>query len=133
MKQFELRWRIGTKEQLAYKLIKYTGHRHSDIVRLGRQHEKDGWLIFTQHKGRAVNPQHRNYLVSNGPFAGKQRGYYQSFTEKEFGNVFRDADRAASLDGISAHGLRKAFAAQQAEQESSISEIAATVVTGSPP
>ena len=29
------------------------------------------------------------------------------------------------LDGISPHGLRKAFAAQQAEQESSTSEIAA--------
>ena len=56
-----------------------------------------------------------NYLVTNGPYAGKQRGYYQPFTGKEFGNVFRDAVRAASLDGISAHGLQKAFAAQQAE------------------
>ena len=31
----------------------------------------------------------------------------------------------AGLDGISPHGLRTAFAAQQAEQESSTSEIAA--------
>ena len=89
---------------------------------LGRQHEKDGWLIFTQHKGRNVNRQHLNYLVTNGPYAGKQRGYYQPF---EFGKVLREAVRAASLDGVSAHGLRKAFSAQKAEQENSTSEIAA--------
>ncbi len=58
MEQFEQYWPVGTKERLAYELIKHTGQRRSDIVRLGRQHEKDGWLIFTQHKGRNVNPQH---------------------------------------------------------------------------
>ena len=66
-----------------------------------------------------------HYLVTDGPYAGKQRGYKQPFTADGFGNFFRDAVRAAGLDGISAHGLRKAFAAQQAEQESSTSEIAA--------
>ena len=145
MEQFEQRWPVGTKERLAYELIKHTGQRRSDIVRLGRQHEKDGWLIFTQHKGRNVNPQHMripifpelrevidasetgdlHYLVTDGPYAGTQRGYKQPFTADGFGNFFRDAVRAAGLDGISPHGLRKAFAAQQAEQESSTSEIAA--------
>ena len=90
MEQFELRWRIGTKERLACKLIKHTGQRRSDIVRLGRQHEKDGWLIFTKYKGRNVNPQHMRittfpklrevidasetgdltYLGTDGPYAG---------------------------------------------------------------
>ena len=32
-------------------------------MRLGRQHEKDGWLIFTQYKGRNVNPQHMRILI----------------------------------------------------------------------
>ena len=66
-----------------------------------------------------------NYLVTNGPFAGKQRGYYQPFTGKEFGNVFRDAVRAASLDGISAHGLRKSAAQRLALKSHSTNEIAA--------
>ncbi len=65
------------------------------------------------------------YLFTDGPYTGKQRGYNQPFTAKGFGNFFRASVRAAGLDEISAHGLRKAFAAQQAEQESSTSEIAA--------
>ena len=50
-----------------------------------------------------------------------------------FGNFFLDAVRAAGLDGISPHGLRKAFVAQQAEQESSTSEIAANWWVGKCP
>ena len=58
MKQFEQRRSIGIKKRLAYELIKNIGRRHLDIVRLGRQHEQDGGLIFTQHNARHDNPQH---------------------------------------------------------------------------
>ena len=66
-----------------------------------------------------------HYLVTEGLYAGKQREYNQPFTADGFGNLFRDAVRAERLDGISSRGLRKAFAAQPAEQVSSTSEIAA--------
>ena len=110
MEQFEQHWPVGTKEQLAYELIKHTGQRRSDIVRLGRQHEKDGWLIFTQHKGASTSihsicripifPELREVIDASEtgdlhllagdrwPYAGKQRGYKQPFTADGFGNFF---------------------------------------------
>ena len=57
-----------------------------------------------------------HYLLTDGLYAGKQRGYKQPFTADGFGNFFRDAVRAAGLDGISPHGLRKAFARNKANK-----------------
>lgn len=40
----------GTRAHLALSLLLLTGLRHSDGVRMGRQHIKDGWLSITQQK-----------------------------------------------------------------------------------
>jgi len=45
--QFEAKHPIGSKARRAFALLLYTGQRRSDIVRLGQQHVKDGWLRFT--------------------------------------------------------------------------------------
>ncbi len=50
VRQFEEHHPIGTKPRLALALLLYTGQRRSDIVKLGRQHERDGWLYFRQQK-----------------------------------------------------------------------------------
>jgi integrase len=42
--KFVAYWPIGSKPRLALALLLYTGQRRSDIVRLGRQHEKHGDL-----------------------------------------------------------------------------------------
>ena len=42
--QFEARHPIGTKPRLALALLLYTGQRRSDVVRMGRQHIRDGAL-----------------------------------------------------------------------------------------
>jgi integrase len=47
------------------------------------------------------------------------------YTRESFGNWFGDAVRAAGLSGISLHGLRKRFAADQAESQSTTKEIMA--------
>ena len=54
--RFEDRHPIGTKARLALALLLYTGQRRSDLVRFGRQHVRDGWLKFTQHKNRNRSP-----------------------------------------------------------------------------
>jgi integrase len=42
IEQFEARHPVGTKARLALALLIYTGQRRSDIVRLGRQHVRNG-------------------------------------------------------------------------------------------
>ena len=53
-----------------------------------------------------------HYLVTDGPYAGKQRGYKQPFTADGFGNFFWDAVRAAGprrdIPAWFAKGLRSA-------------------------
>src|SRR5215813_10305898 len=48
--QFESRHPIGSKARLALALLLYTGQRRGDVVRFGKQHCKNGKLIFTQEK-----------------------------------------------------------------------------------
>ena len=50
VEQFEACWPIGSKPRLAMALLLYTGQRRSDVVRLGRQHERDGVLYYRQLK-----------------------------------------------------------------------------------
>ena len=55
MMRFEEAYPLGTRERLAYALLLYSGQRSADIVRLGRQHLKDGWLTITAGKtGKAA-------------------------------------------------------------------------------
>jgi integrase len=46
VEQFIARWRLGTSAHLALSILLYTGARRSDVVMLGRQHVRDGWLVF---------------------------------------------------------------------------------------
>jgi integrase len=40
--QFEAVYSIGTRARLAFALLLYTGQRRGDVIRLGRQHVRDG-------------------------------------------------------------------------------------------
>src|SRR5262249_27709123 len=48
--QFEAHHAIGTKPRLAFALLLYTGQRRGDVIRMGRQHIRDGVLTITQQK-----------------------------------------------------------------------------------
>jgi integrase len=48
--QFEAHWPIGSKPRLALALGLFTAQRRGDVIRLGRQHIRDGVLTVRQQK-----------------------------------------------------------------------------------
>lgn len=136
--QFEKTHAVGTRARLAFALLLYTAQRRSDVIRMGRQHVKDGCISVRQQKTGAVleipiHPElariiaatpsdHLTYLVTN------ERGKSKPFTAPGFTNWFREMCRDAGLPHCSAHGLRKAMARRLAEAGRSEHEIAA--ITG---
>ena len=48
--RFEAKHPIGSKARLALALLLYTGQRRGDVVRLGRQHIRNGVLFLLCHK-----------------------------------------------------------------------------------
>jgi integrase len=137
--RFEATHAVGTTARLALALLLYTGQRRSDVVTFGRQHVRNGRLVFTQRKGRNRSPVTLEIpivpelaaIIEAGPtgdlaFIVSERG--TPFTEASFGNRFRKWCDAAGLQHCSAHGLRKAAAARLAECGASEREIMA--ITG---
>jgi integrase len=134
VEQFEAFHAVGTKARLALALLLYTGVRRSDVVQLGRQHMRDGWITFRVTKGALRNPktlsipvlptlksvmdatpsEHMTFLVTE---------FGKSYTAAGFGNWFRRQCNAAGLPHCSAHGLRKAGAALAAEAGASESQL----------
>src|ERR1700722_4557722 len=62
VRQFEARHPIGTKARLALALLLYLGVRRGDLVTLGGQPDKDGWLRMAPHKTR-----HKGLRTSEKP------------------------------------------------------------------
>jgi integrase len=124
--QFRAAHPLGTKARLSLELLLFTGCRRSDVVTLGRQMVRDGWIHFVEAKGRGRRPKqhaipilpelqavlaatpsgHLNYLVT---------AFGRPYTAEGFGNWFRRQCNAAGLLHCSAHGLRKAGATIAAE------------------
>jgi integrase len=133
--QFQARHPVGSRARLALSLLLYTGQRRSDVVRMGRQHIRDGFLHIRQLKtGAELSiPVHSILaeIISQTPinhltFLMTQFG--QPFTAAGFGNWFREQCNDAGLKHCSAHGLRKAAARRLAEAGCTAHEIAA--ITG---
>lgn len=136
---FEKRHPIGTKARLALALLLYTGQRRSDVVLMGRQHVRDGWLTMTQTKNRRkqpvvisipIVPQLEKVIAASpcGDITFLVTAFGKGFTPAGFGNWFRDRCDEAGLKHCSAHGLRKATASRLAELGCSTQEIMA--ITG---
>jgi integrase len=128
---FEARHPIGTKARLAFALLLFTAQRRSDVVRMGRQHIKDGILAIRQQKtGTLVEIpllQELREAIDAAPcgdltFLVTEFG--KGFTAAGFGNWFRDRCNEAGLPiGCGAHGLRKAAARRLAEAGCTAHEI----------
>ncbi len=56
VQQFEQTHPKGSKARLALGLLLYTSQRRSDVVLLGPQHVRDGWIKLTQFKNRVRKP-----------------------------------------------------------------------------
>ena len=135
VRQFEERHPIGTKARLALGLLLWTGVRRSDLVRLGRQHVRNGWLRFTQQKNRKRKP-----VVTEIPILPELQMVIDAsptgdltflvtstgapYTLWGFGNWFRDRCVEAGVPGR-AHGLRKAGAATAAENGATTKQLMA--------
>ena len=125
----------ATTARLALNLLLYTGQRRGDVIRLGRQHIRDGVLHVRQQKTgiELAIPIHAklatiiaeipaNHLTLLTTQTGKP------FSAAGFGNWFRDRCDDAGLPHCAAHGLRKAAARRLAEAGCTMHEIAA--ITG---
>nr|WP_306264818.1 tyrosine-type recombinase/integrase [Pararhizobium sp. IMCC3301] len=126
IKQFEDTHPVGSMARLALALALYTGQRRSDIVQFGKQHVRDGWLVFTQHKNRNHNPVRLEIPIvpvlqriidatPTGDLTFMVTAFNRPFTSNGFGNRFRKWCNDAGLPQCSVHGLRKAAAARLAE------------------
>jgi len=127
VRQFEDRHPITSKARLALAILLYTGTRRSDAVRLGPPMiDADGWLNFTEHKGRNKDPKHRAIpilpplqeiieVTPAGDATWLRTEFGKAYTSNGFGNWFRRKCDEAGLHHCSAHGLRKAGATIAAE------------------
>jgi integrase len=130
---FETKHAIGTRARLALALLLYTAQRRSDVIKLGRQHVRDGMLYLRQQKTGAplAIPVHPELAAIIEATACDHLTFLTTATGKPFSaagftNWFRDSCNAAGLaKGTSAHGLRKAACRRLAEAGCSANVIAA--------
>ena len=130
---FEAHHQVGSKPRLALALLLYTAQRRGDVVRMGRQHIRDGMLTVRQTKTGAtlaipVHPELRAILDAtpseNLTFLVTATG--KPYGGNHFSESFREWCDAAGLPKhCSAHGLRKAACRRLAEAGCSANEIAA--------
>jgi integrase len=131
--RYEAHYPLGTKPRLALALLLYTAQRRSDVVRMGRQHIRDGVLTVKQQKTGAtlaipVHPELRAVLDAT---PGEHLTFLVTATGKPYGpnhfsETFREWCDAAELPKrCTAHGLRKAACRRLAEAGASANEIAA--------
>lgn len=134
--QFESFYAIGTKARLALALLLYTGCRRGDVIELGPQHIKDGWLTYTQQKNRRSNPvtlslpilpalqevldatpcEHLTFLIT-------EHGH--PYSADGFSRRWRKWIKPAGLSHCTPHGLRKAGAVRAAEAGATANELMA--------
>jgi len=123
----------GTRARLAMDLLLTTGQRRSDVIRMGWQHVRGGFLTIRQSKtgtevaipviGRLAEVL-ANLKRENMTFLMTAQG--KPFSEAGFTNWFRDMVKEAGLpDGLSPHGLRKAACVRLADAGRSATEIMA--------
>jgi integrase len=129
--QYEVFHPIGSKPHLALALLLYTAQRRSDVVKMGRQHIRDGWLHVKQEKtdkplAIPVHPELRAVLDAT---PSEHLTFLVTATGKPYGpnhfsETFREWCDAAGLPKrCTAHGLRKAACRRFAEAECSGPEI----------
>ena len=139
IEKYENTHAVGTSARLALTLALYTGQRRADLVAFGKQHVRNGWLSFTQHKNRNSKPVRMEIPIipelqqvidesPTGDLTFLVTAFNRPFTSNGFGNRFRKWCDEAGLQNCSVHGLRKAAAARLAELGCTEQEIMA--ITG---
>ncbi len=120
---FRRRHPTGSAARLAFELLLNTGQRRQDVVRMGRQHVKDGVISVRQSKTgmQLWLPVHADLQrelasIPSGRLTFLLTEEGKSFSAAGFGNWFHDRVVDAGLPrGRSPHGLRKAMCRRLAE------------------
>jgi integrase len=130
---FKSRHSIGSRARLALGLLLYTAQRRSDVLRMGRQHLRNGILEVRQQKTRAVlaipvHPELQAILdatpTDNLTFLVTERG--KPFAPGSFNDIFRRWCEEADIPKqFTPHGLRKAACRRLAELGCSASQVMA--------
>ena len=117
---FRARWPLGTRERVAFEVLRQTGLRRGDAARVRRPHLRDGVIRIATEKTNeriaiAMSPALAEALAA-GPcgeltFIATTSG--RPMSKEGFGNWFSEIARAAGVTK-SAHGLRKAAATADA-------------------
>jgi integrase len=131
--RFETVYPIESRARLAFALLLFTGQRRGDVIRLGRQHVKGGFMTVRQGKTGAtvvipLHPELQAILAASeaGNLTFLTTATGKPFAPGAFTNWFGTLCRAAGLPlGLSAHGLRKAMCRRLAEAGCSANQIAA--------
>jgi integrase len=129
--QFEAHHPIGTKPRLALALLLYTGQRRSDVVKMGRQHIRDGAIMVKQQKTGTplAIPVHVHLQAVLDATPSEHLTFLVTATGKPYGgNAFSEQFRswcnAAGLPKrCKPHGLRKAACRRLAEAGCSANQI----------
>jgi integrase len=128
---FEATFAIGTRERLALALGLYTGQRRGDVIRMGRQHVRDGVLHVRQEKTNAALaiPVHSELARVLAAVPSTQMTFIQTLKGTPFtGHAFSDwfgkaCDKAGLGSQCTFHGLRKAACRRLAEAGCTAHEI----------
>jgi integrase len=132
--RFEAHHPLGTRERLAYELLWQVGHSRCDIIRMGRQHVRNGVLALQRQKTNVafdvtVMPMLQAAIDAMPPsnhmmFLVTARG--KPFSPGGFGNWFREVCDAAGLPKrCTSHGLRKASATRAADRGATTTQLMA--------
>jgi integrase len=136
IEQYERRWKLGTRERLAFALLLYTGQRGGDVCKMTRSDIVDGRIRVAQDKTRKgttnelMIPIHP--ALDRALKAGPVVGMHHLLTDAH-GKPLRGLTRlmSAAVAGAGlpercvAHGLRKAALRRLAEKGATTKQIAA--------
>src|SRR5262249_15801833 len=130
---FEMRHAIGSKARVALSLLLYTAQRRGDVLKMGRQHIRDGLLHVRQEKTgiELAIPVHEHLravldATPSEPLTFLTTRSGKAYSRNGFAMHFRGWCDAAGLPALCMpHGLRKAACRRLAEAGCSANEIAA--------
>jgi integrase len=139
IEQYRRQHATGTRARLGLELLLAVAARRGDGIALGRQHLRDGWLVFTQAKNRKRKP-----VTVEMPMPAALKAAIEAcpspsesltflvndwgrpYSGKAFGAQFRKwCDEAGLPEHCVPHGLRKASCRLMAENDCTVHEIAA--------
>jgi integrase len=132
--QFEAHHPIGTRARLAYELLLQIGQSRCDVIRLGRQHVRNGTLSQRRQKTKVafdvpVMPTLQDAIdamPANDHLTFLVTAHGKPFTAAGFGNWFRDrCDEAGLPKRCTSHGLRKAAATRLADRGATTTQLMA--------